>query len=395
MKRLLRHLSQVLPALLALGCGAYVMRSADLGRVAREVSGLGWRLPLLLVPFFLITLLEGVAWWRSFSLLGGRPRFGSLIRVRLATEALMLGLPSGALISESVQPVLLTRRCGLPLETAVVASVGRKFFVVVSHGIVLALVTFMAWPVLDAASHTAIGRGGLPWALLGAAALLIGTFGVAIAAGARAQLAERLRRVLQRLLGRWLGGWLQRHAAGFERTDQQLLKFFQKERGSLVAPMLIYVAGWFARGLETLVYLHLLGVHVSLTAATVIETALVLVRSAAIPIPAGLGVQDALYVFSLQALGVPDAVTAGTALVLLKRGRDLFWVTVGFLLLNLVGRGRPLQAAETGRASVAEEASDRVAEAPWARGEGGARDGALSRTPGDRPTWSAGRRRSS
>src|SRR5512142_2879768 len=115
MKRLLRHASQVVPALLALGFGVYVMRSADLGRVAGLVRSLGWRLPLLVVPFFLITLLEGFAWWRSFSLLGSRPPFLSLIRVRLATEALMLGLPSGALISESLQPVLLKRRCGVPL----------------------------------------------------------------------------------------------------------------------------------------------------------------------------------------------------------------------------------------------------------------------------------------
>ena len=53
----------------------------------------------------------------------------------------MLGLPSGALVSESLQPWLLKRRCGVPFETAVVASVGRKFFVVVSHGLVLALAT--------------------------------------------------------------------------------------------------------------------------------------------------------------------------------------------------------------------------------------------------------------
>ncbi len=348
MKRLLRHLSQVVPALLALGFGLYVMRSADLGRVAGLVRALGWWLPLLVVPFFLITLLEGLAWWRSFSLLGGRPSFGALVRVRLATEAIMLALPSGALISESLQPVLLKRRCGLPLETAVVASVGRKFFVVVSHGVVLALVTLIAWPVLEEASPAAIGRSGLPWVLLAASAFLIGTFGVAIAAGARAQLADRVRRGLQRLLGRWLGGWLQRHAAGFQRTDAQLLQFFERERAGLIVPLLVFVAGWFARGLETLLYLHLLGVDMSLTAATVIEATLVLVRSVAIPIPGGLGVQDAAYVLSLQALGVPDAVNVGTAVVLLKRGRDVFWVAVGFLLLNLGGGRRAVSQTEPG-----------------------------------------------
>jgi uncharacterized membrane protein YbhN (UPF0104 family) len=52
-----------------------------------------------------------------------------------------------------------------------------------------------------------------------------------------------------------------------------------------------------------------------------------------VPLPAGLGVQDLGYVLFLKALGVPDATTVGTAFVLMKRGKDLFWVLLGFGLL--------------------------------------------------------------
>ena len=34
-------------------------------------------------------------------------------------------------------------------------------------------------------------------------------------------------------------------------------------------------------------------------------------------------------------MGVPDATTVGTAFVLLKRGKDLFWILLGFVLLAL------------------------------------------------------------
>ena len=64
--------------------------------------------------------------------------------------------------------------------------------------------------------------------------------------------------------------------------------------------------------------------------------------SAAVPVPAGLGVQDAAYVLCLRALGVPDATTLGAAFVVIKRGKDLFWIVVGFLLLGLGRReGEP------------------------------------------------------
>lgn len=333
-RSLLRHLSRLLPALLAAALGVWVLRGADLPRVLELLRSLGWKLPLLVLPAFVVTLLEGFAWWRSFSLLGPRPRLLALLRVRLVTEALMMGLPSGALVSESLQPYLLKKRCGVPLETAVVASVGRKFFVVVSHGLVLVLFTLLAWPLLVAASRTALGRDGLPWLLLAAGLFMITAFGVSILAGAQARLAERARRLMESLLGGWIGGWLKRHALRFQRTDDQLVSFFGNQRRALVVPMLLYSAGWVTRGLETLLFLHLLGAPLSFTAATVLESSIVLVRSVAVPVPGGLGVQDAAYVLSLRALALPDAATVGAALVLLKRGRDVFWILVGFLLYS-------------------------------------------------------------
>ncbi len=62
MKRILRHASRALPALLAVALAVFVLRSADLGRVASLVRSLGWRLPLLLLPNLAVTLTEAVAW---------------------------------------------------------------------------------------------------------------------------------------------------------------------------------------------------------------------------------------------------------------------------------------------------------------------------------------------
>jgi uncharacterized protein (TIRG00374 family) len=331
-KRLLRHAGQILPALLALGLAAFVLRSADLPRVLALVGSLGWRLPLLLLPNLAVTLIEAVAWWRSFGLLAARPLFASLVGVRVVVEAVMLGLPSGALISESLQPWLLKRRCGVPFEAAVVASVGRKFFVVVSHGLVLALATLATWPLLARVSRETIGRPGLPWLLLATALFMIATFGFGLALSGRARVAQRTRKGLDRVGGRWLGSWLERNAVRFQRADDHLLQFFEKERGALVPPMILYSAGWLVRGVETWLFLHLLGAEVSFATALVVETAIIVVRSVAVPVPAGLGVQDVGYVLCLRALGVSDATTVGTAFVLLKRAKDLFWILVGFAL---------------------------------------------------------------
>jgi uncharacterized membrane protein YbhN (UPF0104 family) len=109
--------------------------------------------------------------------------------------------------------------------------------------------------------------------------------------------------------------------------------------------MLLYSAGWLVRGAETWLFLRLLGVDMPPGAALVMETAIIVVRSVAVPVPAGLGVQDVAYVLCLRALGVPDATTVGTAFVVLKRARDLFWILLGFVLMTIGERRASGRAA--------------------------------------------------
>jgi uncharacterized protein (TIRG00374 family) len=334
MRRLLRHASRLAPALLALALLGWVLRSADVSRALEQVGRLGWRLPLLLLPNLAAILAETAGWWLSFSRLGRRPSFPRLLSVRVMTDSLMLGLPSGSVVAETIQPFLLKRRCGVPTEVGIVATVARKFFVVVSHGVFLAVATVLAWRVLDADSKAAIGRTGLPWILLATSAALVAAALAGVVATAHGRVADRVHRGLDRWGGRWLGSWLERNALRFRRTDDVLAAFFRRDPRGLVPSVALYLAGWLVRALETWLFLRLLGVDVPLPAAMVIETALILVRAMAVPVPGGLGVQDAGYVLALRALGVPDATTVGTAFVVLKRGKDLTWVLLGFLLLG-------------------------------------------------------------
>jgi len=339
-RRVLRRLARLLPALLALALLVWwALRSADLGRALELVDAQGWRLPLLLLPNGLVMLAETAGWRYSFDRIIARPAFRRLLGVRVASEGLMLGLPWGSLVNDSMQPYLLHARCGVPLPAAVAAAVARKFFVVVSHGCFLALATLLCWSTLDQVSKAAIRHRGLPWFLLALGIGLVGVSAGAAAVTSRGRVAGRLHHALDRLGQRWLGSWLARHAGGFGAADAALGGFFGDRPAGLLTPLALYLVGWMVRSLETLVFLRLVGVEVSLVTAMVMEPAMILLRSAAVPVPAGIGVQDLGYLLFLKALGVPDWKTAGTAFVVLKRGKDLFWALAGLALLAL-GRWR-------------------------------------------------------
>lgn len=335
-----------MPLLLSLGLLAWVLRSADLERSLALLRSRGSWLPLLLLPNALAVLTEALGWWLAFAALGARPRYLSLVSVRVIADALMLGLPSGSVLSETMQPWLLKRRCDVPTEHGIVATVARKFFVVLSHGLFLGAATILAWPQLERGSRAAIGRVGLPVLLVATSATLVAVALALVAATARGQVADRVRRVLERLFGRWMGSWLERNALRFRRTDDALARFFGRPI-ALLAPTALYLAGWLIRGLETLLILYLLDVSVPVAPVLVVEGSLILVRALAVPVPAGLGVQDLGYVLSFRALGVPEATTVGAAFVILKRGKDLVWILAGFLLLGL-GRRKGARLLEAG-----------------------------------------------
>ena len=284
-------------------------------------------------------MLEAQGWRLSFRRLGSVPRFLPLLVVRVCGDALVLGLPSGAVVSESVQPYLLKRRCFVPLETGIVATVARKFLVVLSHGLFLATGTLLAWPT----ARRRLARGDRPRRPAVGAPRDRPRPGrrrdraVAATIG-HGRVADRVHATLGALGGRWIGSWLERNARRFQRTDEALVAFFASTPPPARGSDRVLRRGLARPRPRDDALPRLVGAPIPLSTAMVIETALILVRAAAVPVPAGLGVQDAGYILCLKALGVPDATTVGAAFVLLKRGRDLFWILLGFVLMGVSRR---------------------------------------------------------
>ncbi len=309
-KRRLVHLVRLLPAAGALGLFILTLRKADLGKAFGLIGSIGLSLPLLVLPFLVAIVLETLGWRIAFARLGRRLPFVAMLKARLAAEAIIMALPSGAVIGESLLPYLLKRRCGLPFEEGAVGVVARKFFIILSHGLFLALSALVAYCTLQGISNRAIGRPGLAWLLLATSAVLLERLGLS-----------------------WLRPWLERHAVKFREADAHLARFFSNRPVLLLRPLPCFLGVWLVKALESALFLALLGAALPFRSVMAFETALQLARAMIVPVPGGLGIQDFGYVLCLRALDVRDAATLGAAFVLLKRGKEAFWMAVGFALL--------------------------------------------------------------
>ncbi|MBZ4416200.1 lysylphosphatidylglycerol synthase transmembrane domain-containing protein [Myxococcus sp. RHSTA-1-4] len=331
----------------AAGCLYPTFRDADLGRAWAEVARLGPVVLLAFVPYGVSLALDGHAWSRLLAAMGRRAEAWKLFCLRAGAESLALSLPAGALLAETMKPVLLRSRCGVPLSEGVSVIAVRKVLILLGHGLYLAVGLALGASFLSRSSARAPGGGVLPWAVAGVAVVLacvaLGS-GWVMAGG----LAGRLGRWLLRLPHAAVRGWVERRRVDLDRADGALGRVLVP--GRLVAPALLYLGMWLAESVEAYLLLRLLGFDVTFGDAVALEAVMSVLRALVFFIPAGLGVQDAGYAAFLAGPGGPDALHAVAAFVLLKRARELCWMGVGYVLLVLQARarGQRLEASPLG-----------------------------------------------
>lgn len=325
--------------IVALSLGALllfrVLGAADTRRVGELILGVGvLGILLLLLPQIASLAVESLGWQRAFWRIGCRPSFLSLWRVRVATEALSQSLPAGVLICESVKPLLLGRRAGLSIDESVAGMAGRKYLLALSQGVYVLVMSLLGFASIQSASRSVVHLPGLAWVAIAAgASLLLLSLAMKQVFG-RGSAAARVLALIDRLPFESARRFTRTAGESFARTDRAMERFFRSKPRELLAPATLFFFGWLLESLETWMILRILGVELGFVEVASFEVLLSFLRNVLFVLPAGLGVQDLGYVTFIAALGVPDAHNVGAAFVLLKRAKELFWISVGYVLLG-------------------------------------------------------------
>lgn len=351
---------RVASATCAVSLLAWTFHDVDFGRVRDSITGIsGLGLALIAIPALVALTLECVGWRHVFRSLGQTVAIRSLLRVRLMTEAVAQTLPLGVIWAESLKPMLLGRHAGMPASRAVAGLFARKYLLVGSQALYVALLSALGFATLVRLSCSLTGHGAFAWSafavsgVLCLAALgLCGTF-------ARGCAAERVLGLLRRIPNARLQRALLRRESSFTGTDALTARYFDLGfRRATLAPGVFFLFSWLCEALESFLILKLLGIELDFFAVASVEVCLSFLKNVVFVLPAGIGIQDVGYVSCLSALGVPDALTVGAAFSALKRGKELFWAAVGYALL-----ASDLRPALARRAALSAPAQSEVATA--------------------------------
>jgi len=327
-----RALLQV--GLLALSAALVVrmLVGADLRRVGEILASSGWSAVLVLIPYVAAVGVDTIGWSILLAGLGHRLGLPGLLRLRLSTEAVLLSAPLGTVGAESLKAYLLERRFAVPVPDSIASIGAKKTLLTLALGVYLAGSAVVGAPYLERASLALLGRPGLPAVVFVTGVALVILALLLFASLGGGAVAHRLHALLAAVPIPAVRRWIAARQRRFQDVDRQLGRL-AADRPRLLAATLTFLAGWLVEAGESFVLLQIIGAQISFPQLLAFEATVALIRSLAFFAPAGIGVQDASYLGFFAAVGVPHAANVGAAFLVLKRGKELFWIVTGYLLL--------------------------------------------------------------
>jgi glycosyltransferase 2 family protein len=298
--------------------GWYLSR-ADLQAVGEAMRRLGWLAPIILLPYFVVYMVDCVAWRWCFPPRLDLP-FLTLFRIRWTGEAVNNVLPSGTVGGEAVKVYLLRKR-------GVASRVGTSSVVVGRTAQTTAQLVYLlvaALMLLRLAGDQPGLRAGMLALLTSGTMALAGFFWVQ----QRGLFASAL--ALMRIL-RVNFRFLEKHHATLLDLDHAITGFYRERRGRFFTATGFYLVGWLVDTLEIYLVAALVGMPITWAQALAVEAFTSVVKIVGLWIPGTLGVQESGILVLGRLAGLPD--TLSVAYALLRRGREVLFALIGWMLL--------------------------------------------------------------
>jgi len=316
----------------------FLFRDIDLSASLALVASVGWASPLVLVPWGMLNLLETLGWRRVFPPGTRRIPFSSLFNLQLISETVSMSVPAGIAVGEPLRPFFCARVLGIGYPAGVASVIVRRLVLGLSQGLYTVLGAAAGFGFLQGGAAGLAGFGALGWIMILSGAAVAVVFGILLLALLEGGAASGLHRFLMAVPFRRLRERLLEKEKAFHQTDRELESFRAGGMPGIAVSVCYYTLSWAMLAVESYLVLRLLGADLSFSSVLAIDVSVTLLRTAVFFIPAGLGLQDAGFLFFFRAAAMPDAIVTGGAFVLLKRLREVLWYAAGYLLFYRYGK---------------------------------------------------------
>ena len=253
--------------------------------------GVGWALPLVVMPHIIVTLFEVSGWWFAFPNRNPPITYRKVLEFTVAAKAIQLITPSIAQAGELLR-IHLLRSAGVSADIGTASVVAAKTTMMITELLFIALGLAIAPSLLDAREVLGLvrrdrivsdGRAGCGLVLW----QRVGLFAPAI------WLSRRLK---------VLTAFFDRHEDVLVSTDNMLKQYLDDGRRFFLSCAWNFM-GWLAGAIEAWLLLSLLGLSHDIVTALIVQVWLAMVIRVTAFVPGNLGTQEAGVVMIFSVLG--------------------------------------------------------------------------------------------
>lgn len=312
---------------------AVLLWRMGLETITTQLAAVGWKLPLVVLPYVLVAVFDALGWWFAFPQKPYPYGFFDLFRLRLAAKAINDVTPAFSMAGELAKVHVLAIR-GIDGATAMASVVAAKTTLTLSE----------LWFVF-------IGLLLIPLRVPAAGVLFPGVWvGLLVAGlGIVGVIVWQRNGLFRPFVGvyQWLGlpmKFIRRYMKVMQSADEKLAEYIRNSSKDFWLSCVTHFLGWLAGAVEVWIILMCMGVHIDFGTAVVVETLLTLVQGVTGFVPGNLGTLEVGAVGIFLWIGMP--AESGIAFMLLRRLRQIMWAGAGFTILARLARGEPPAAEE-------------------------------------------------
>ncbi|MEE9201549.1 MAG: flippase-like domain-containing protein [Candidatus Brocadiales bacterium] len=309
--------------LLAMGLAgfSFMLYKLDAHAVYTDISQLGWKFFIILLPYIFVFALDTAAWSYAFHERNFKLSFYGLFGARMAGESINGITPSGYLGGEPVKAYLL-KSYDVPLVDGMasvvisrtIMTIAQALFVLIGIGVALCRVQQDTGLLLSIGVGTALF--GLPLLFL-------------ISISKRKGLFTAVYNLLKRFNIKIR--FLEEKEEHLKELDENIAEFYGTNKKGFYLCFIYYFLGWFAGVIEVYLILTLIGVPIDPFDALIIESLFTVARTAASFIPASLGGQEGGVLLIFLALHL--TMQAAMSFCVIRRIREALWIAMGLWVL--------------------------------------------------------------
>jgi len=314
---------------------AKVLSAVDWTLIRADLAKIGWSGFAIVIGLHVVTFLTDVAGWQqTFNSVPPRePRWTlRLYAVRLAGEAFNHILPAASIGGEPFKAALLKTHYRVPYREAAATLLLARTVNIIALLLFLSVgFVFMFFSEAFPQSMKVVAAVGLGGVAIGAVQFLaIQWF----------KLSSWISRKLARTrYGRKLEGVV--HV--LEEFDEHMVQFYRSKPLAFLTALTLGFSNWILGTLEVYLVLGFMGHPISFADAWIIESLAQLMRASAFFIPAAVGVQEGTFLVACRA--VTGVASTGITMSVVRRCRELVWVTLGLAIYWSYSLRRPADTA--------------------------------------------------